>query len=46
MEDKVLVNVRHIINQEKENKKIFHKVKKSKLEKVSFLTKTKKIIQV
>ena len=45
MEDKVLVNVRDIINQEKENKKIFHTAKKSKMEKDNLLTKTKTITQ-
>ena len=43
MEDKVLVNVRDIINQEKEkdNKKLFYTAKKSKIEKDTILTKTK-----
>jgi len=43
MEDKVLVNVRDIINQEKEkdNKKLFYTAKKSKIEKDTLLTKTK-----
>jgi hypothetical protein len=40
MEDKVLVNVRDIINQVKDNKKVYYTAKKSTMEKNGFLTKT------
>ena len=40
MEDKVLVNVRDIINQVKDNKKVYYTAKKSTMEKNGLLTKT------